>query len=233
MVKEFEHSAGPALHLVFDAMQVWGEGKETTLEYGIKITVAAADYATRKQVPVRVWGGRIRGEGTAPTGDGVWGDHLPWPELLKQLAMVAPGEGCQLSESLGQIPTGSAVVAAVAAGDTRGIQAVLREAGRLSQLALVVLEGFGEDTAPLRTRVFRHASPEHAGKSWAGETVVDAGWPKALQHGGITLIHCQPGALDAALRNLEALNLPPVPMPVGWGPRPQGVDPIGALDRVR
>ena len=62
MVKEFDSSRGQTLHLLFDATQVWGRGKETTLEYGIKILASAAAYAGRRQVPAQVWGGGLAGD---------------------------------------------------------------------------------------------------------------------------------------------------------------------------
>ena len=54
MVKEVEDTLDRTLYLAFDATQVWGEGKDTTLEYGIKIIASAVDYAQRNQIPVKL-----------------------------------------------------------------------------------------------------------------------------------------------------------------------------------
>ena len=62
MVKEFEDTQDQTLCLLFDATQVWGEGKESTLEYSIKIVASIADYARCHRGSVRLWGGNLGGE---------------------------------------------------------------------------------------------------------------------------------------------------------------------------
>ena len=139
MVKEFDDPSQSALHLVFDATQVRGEGRETTLEYAIKIVASAAAYANGIRVPVQISGGGVEGD---LRGDSVGSN---WPEILRRLALVAPGDGDMLSKTLTRLPPGSNVVAAVCLEDAT----ILREVAKIipfhQRMVVVSLEGFGEE----------------------------------------------------------------------------------------
>ncbi|MFQ6029748.1 MAG: DUF58 domain-containing protein, partial [Dehalococcoidia bacterium] len=113
MVKEFEDPRDQTLHLLFDATQVWGEDRETTLEYGIKIVASVGDYARRHRVLVQIWGGGLREEIAGPEEHG----GQTWPQVLKQLALLLPGDGDRLTESLNRLPQGASALAVVAADD--------------------------------------------------------------------------------------------------------------------
>ena len=162
MVKEFDSSLGQTLHLVFDATQVWGRGKETTLEYGIKIVASTAAYARRKQVPAQVWGGGLAGD----SGTSTLAADVSWRRLLRRLALVAPGEGQGMVEGLRRVPPGSIALVVVSIADGQAIQAISSLAKNLGRLVVVTLEGFGE--------------PDPAARDFA-----------ALQGTGCSLVRCQ------------------------------------------
>jgi uncharacterized protein (DUF58 family) len=54
MVKEFGDPRDQTLCLCFDTAQVWGEGRETTLEYAIKVVASVADYSLKQGASARV-----------------------------------------------------------------------------------------------------------------------------------------------------------------------------------
>jgi uncharacterized protein (DUF58 family) len=193
MVKEFEDPRDQTLYLVFDATGVWGEGKETTLEYAIKVVASVADYARRRRIAVRIWGGNLQGDTTGPSHYSTQAES-PWPEVLRGLALAAPGDGLSLAESLDQLPPGSSALVVVSAGDGPGLRAVGQAAARLHRLAVVALEGFGE--------------PE------SGNDLLDA-----LELARVPVVRCGPGQLVETLRGLEKVGeaLTPGPSPTGRG----------------
>ena len=92
MVKEFEDAQDPTLDLLYDTTHVYGEGKDTTLEYAIKLMASAAHYSVRNQGSVRVWGGRAQGEICGDSGH----DEMSLSGFLEDLARVEAGEGMSL-----------------------------------------------------------------------------------------------------------------------------------------
>ncbi len=85
MVKESEEQTDQALHVLFDAVHVWGEDKDTTLEYGIKLAASVANYALINEVSVTVWGGALAGVVLAHDHSRT-GNTVEWDELLEALA---------------------------------------------------------------------------------------------------------------------------------------------------
>ena len=180
MVKEFDSSQGQSLSLFFDATQVWGHEKETTLEYGIKIVASVAAYAQQRQVPVRVWGGGLAGESSISTAAG----EASWRNLLQRLAMVSAGDGNGMMEGLRHVPPGSIALVAVAIADGQSIQAINILAKKLGRLVVVTLEGFGE--------------PAPAPEVFA-----------ALQRSGCYVVRCRQGHLEDALAALQQMEAQP------------------------
>ena len=178
MVKEFEDAQDPTLDLLYDATQVFGEGKDTTLEYAIKLVASAAGYAARNRGSVRVWGGRAHGETCGDSGL----DDMNLSELLESLARVEGGEGMALTQSLSQLPVGASALVVVSAGDAQAIQLLSQIGPTLHRIAVVVLEGFGppEDNLSL----------------------------KALESLGAAVIKCRPGGLMDTFQALEHLGGP-------------------------
>ena len=139
-----EDTLDRTLYLAFDATQVWGEGKDTTLEYGIKIIASAVDYAQRNQMPVKLLGVGVGGSGQLPVVSESHNSWRGWPPLLKNLALVNQGEGPALTDTLAKIPPGGTAIVVVSPADSKAIQALARASNMLRHLVVVTLEGFGE-----------------------------------------------------------------------------------------
>ena len=184
MVKEFDDPSQGALYLLFDATRVWGEGNETTLECAIKIVASAAFYAHGIRVPVVVSGGGIRGalhsdeRGT-----------LTWPQLLRQLAVVAQGDGDDLSKALAGLPPGSIVLVAAGLAAASTVQLLTRTTPVHQRMVVVSLEGFGEDWSP---SLDNYASPKAA--------------QEALESAGAAVVRCRNGQLTQALDALGRVD---------------------------
>jgi uncharacterized protein (DUF58 family) len=184
MVKEFEDPQDQTLYVLFDAIQEWGEGRDTTLEYGIKVAASVADYARRQRVSVRLWGGSLTGEvsGASRAASQETHAHSSWTQVLKKLAMVKAGEGPRLTESLGHVPPGSSALVVVPAGDAQSIRAVGLAAAKLHRVIVVALEDFGET--------------EGSGR------LLDS-----LEQARIPVVRCRPGHLLETFQSLEQLGL--------------------------
>ena len=187
MVKEFEDPADATLYLAFDATHVWGEGKETTLEYGIKVVASVADYAWRHRVPVHVLGGGVRGKDPGPGISRGELAALSRAPLLESLARVAPGDGLGLPETLAELPRGSSALVAVSLADTAAVQAIVRAAPKLHRLVVVAFDEFGD-------------------RKNGGEADADA--LKPLHLAKIPVARCAKGKLGEALQSLGNLNGP-------------------------
>ena len=181
MVKEVEVPADRTLYLAFDTTRDWGEGRETTLEYGIKILASAVDYAHRNQIPVKLLGAGIGAGDSVPVEPKPHYFRERCPPLLKNLALVRKGDGLPLADTLFQIPPGGAAVVVVCTADRRAVEALVRASTMLRHLLVVTLQGFGEP------------DPKEAGS-------------RRLQAAGIPVVRCWQGHIEEALRSLEGLN---------------------------
>ena len=178
MVREFEDPQDHTLHMLFDATQNWGEGRESSLEYSIKLVASIANYARLHRVPVQVWGGTL-GTGSY-AGLAAGGD---WQRLLRSLALVEPGQGPSLPQSLGSLPAGSNALAVFSTGDRQSARALSLAGLNLNRLVMVALEGFGE--------------PDSC------DDLLDE-----LAGVGGQAIRCRAGQLPQALTQLEGLEAP-------------------------
>lgn len=178
MVKEFEDAQDPTLDLLYDTTHVYGEGKDTTLEYAIKLVASAADYSVRNQGSVRVWGGQAQGETCGDSGH----DEMSLSGFLEGLARVEAGEGMSLTQSLSRLAAGSSALIVVSAGDAEAIQLISQIGPTLNRIAIVVLEGFG--------------APDGGGAL------------RPLESLGSPVIKCGPGMLMETLQSLENLGGP-------------------------
>ena len=133
MAKELEDSQENVLVIAFDSSRDEGEGRDTVVEYSIKVAASVAAYVVRNGGGVRLLTGRLVGS------------EAPLPALLKELALLDVGQGPSLPGLLESLPMGSRVLAIASDGDLPGIEALAHRAGHMSALAAVVMEGFGED----------------------------------------------------------------------------------------
>ena len=183
MVKELEDSVDRTLHLLFDATHVWGDGRETTLEYGIKAVASIAHCAVKNQIPVRILGGGLDRVIDTPGGNSAWRGQTPWPQILEDLALVTEGDGSGLAKSLARVPHGGRVVVAVSVADSSGLEALLRASSMLHRPVVILLEGFGEPS-------------------------LSGGQLRALEGASTETVVCRPGQLHEVLQALEAPSRP-------------------------
>ena len=106
--------------------------------------------------------------------------------MLKNLALVAPGEGTGLADSLNRLPPGSSAMVVVSAEDRQGLRVLEMKASTLHQLLVVLLEDFGE-LAASQPRVHLAEFPN------------------------VGLTRCRPGELLETLQSLAALGDKPKP----------------------
>ena len=193
MVKELEDPLDRTTYLLFDATRVWGEGRETTLEYGIKVVASVASFAHRSHLPVQVLGGGLSGKashaGEAPQkapveapvgspGESLNKGRTTWPGLLNELALVNPGDGLDMAENPTKLPPGASAVAVISSSDRVTLQALARASSTLQSVVLISLEGFvGKET----------------------EQEMHADDLKSLLAAKIPVIPCRPGELKGAL----------------------------------
>ena len=178
MVKEYEDTQDNTLVVTFSSSQESGSGRDTTLEYSIKLAASVAAYAQGHGAHVRV-----------VTGD-LSGQEMPWPSLLKELAMLEPGRGSGLPRLLDSLPPGARVLAIVSEHDLAGAGALAQRADRMEALAVVVLEGFGESGVETTTRT-----------------------SDRLAAAGVAVASCHPGSIEETLRTLERLEWYPAARP--------------------
>ena len=131
MVKESEDTQENTLAIAFDSSSDLGEGRETVLEYSIKLAASIAAYVVQNGARVQVLTGRLPGL------------EMPWTALLKELALLESGQGPGLSTLMKYLPDAARVLALVSETDHQGIEALRGRSAQGPDLAVVVLEGFG------------------------------------------------------------------------------------------
>ena len=105
MVKEFEDAQENALFIAFDSSKDLGEGRDTVLEYSIKLAASVA-WCTMQH------GGRV----SMLTGR-MLPQEIAWMPLLTELALLEAGQGPGLSALLDSVPSGSRLLALVSETD--------------------------------------------------------------------------------------------------------------------
>ena len=108
-------------------------------------------------------------------------------ELMRRLALISPGDGESLAESLDSIPHGSnsLVIADMAENDGNGTtwRTLLNRTAKFQRMVVVNLEKFGPHSAPM------------SNSSWS-----------ALEFAGVPVITCVPGGLPQALEALGKVD---------------------------
>ena len=132
MVKEYEDSQENILAIAFDSSVDEGDGRDTILEYSIKMAASVAGYITRRGGGVRLLTGRLPDQ------------EMQWPALLRQLALLEVEYSPGLPHLIESLSAGSRVLALVSESDPIGVESLERRAAHLSGLAVVVMEGFGD-----------------------------------------------------------------------------------------
>ncbi len=137
MVKEYEDTQDNTLVILFDSSRDMGMGRDTCLEYSIKLAASVASCA-------RAMGSRVR----LLTG-GMPGHEMPWTSTLKELALLEAGREPGLPVLLESLHPGSPVLALVWEGDVLGMEALRHQAELTAGLAVVALEGFEGPSSPV------------------------------------------------------------------------------------
>ena len=129
MVKEYDRSPENRVTVAFDATKSFGEGKETTMEYSIKLAASIARACYLNATPFSM----------TPPGPAA---HFPgWRAVLDYLARLRHGQGPDLADTTGAGKAEGRMVALVALADRHALDALARiPAARLA--AAVVLQGF-------------------------------------------------------------------------------------------
>ena len=171
MVKEFEDTQENTLVIAFDSSKDSEDGPQSVLEYSIKLAASVARYVMERGGMVRLLTGRLPGV------------EMPWEALLQELALLEAGQGPGLPDLVDSLPAESRVLALVAEEDYRGIEALIRRAGQVSGMAVVVLGGICEFLPQGTERQM-----------------------ETLRRAGVPVVRCRRGELLEALRSLERLE---------------------------
>lgn len=137
MVKEFDRLPEGDVSFAFNPSIELGDGRDTTLEYSIKIAASLARDCFLSGRPYRMWPGIEK--------DGAFDD---WHALLDYLARLQPVEDTALNDSMAHISRGGAVVVALSAADRQGVSLLARQRQNASRPIAVVFEGFGAGEDP-------------------------------------------------------------------------------------
>jgi len=147
MLKEFEQASQGSIAVVFETGYDFGIGRETSLEYSIKIAASLAKLCADSGQTIDILAGNkpLR--------------HAGWREAMDYLAHLEVGGKVSLAERLAEAETGQVVVVIVLATETHLIPDLSRLANQVKGLLVVVLEGFVPDEIPhlLASRLRRSA----------------------------------------------------------------------------
>jgi hypothetical protein len=136
VVKEFEETSQGSVLVAFECSREWGSGRETTLEYSVRIAASLARLSGQV--------GRFSGVLAPPTP--LLAAH--WMEAMDYLAGLTVGGGAGLEELVASVGPGQTLVAVVPAAATDLIPCLGSLSARGVRLVVVLLEGFAEEEAP-------------------------------------------------------------------------------------
>ena len=129
MVKEFDRTPQGEVRLAFNPEIEAGDGRDTTLEYGVKIAASVAHRCYGDGRPFRMW----------PAGDG---DGLStWHGVLEHLARLRQGPSDAVAELMSRGGGQGLSILVVSASDTETLLAV-SDGPAVHQSIAVLLEGF-------------------------------------------------------------------------------------------
>ncbi len=135
MLKEFEQASQSSVTVAFETRHDFGTGRETTLEYSIKIAASLAKLCADSGHSIDI----IAGE--TPLRD------AGWREAMDYLAHLEVEEKAGLVELTAPEP-GQVMVVIVPAVETELTSTLSQLADRIRGMVVVLLEGFAPDEAP-------------------------------------------------------------------------------------
>jgi len=135
VVKQFEGASQVPISVAFPTDQDWGDARDTTLEYSIKIAASVGWQCVRSGNPLAILAG--------PTPL----RNADWLQAMDYLAGLSPGDAPSLAEvAAGESSETMVVILPAARVDL--IPEVLKLAERHPRLIAIVLEGFASAEAP-------------------------------------------------------------------------------------
>jgi len=144
MVRQFEQPEQVALRVALAARQAWGQGKETTLEYGVKIGASLVMKGAEVGESVTL----LLGPDARP--------QASWREAMDELAGLEPTGAAAMDALEGRgAPIG---VVVVPAREPEHLPGMLRLAQLQQRLVVVLLEGFASGEEPERFAAALRAS---------------------------------------------------------------------------
>ncbi|MFC1921504.1 DUF58 domain-containing protein [Chloroflexota bacterium] len=138
MIKEFEQSGRGSMAVIFETGQDFGTGRETTLEYSIRIAASLAKLCADTGCSIDIQGGE---ESLHNAG---WQKTMEFLARLQVRKDSAPDEFPVISEP------GQTVIAVIPAVETGLSAALAGLADRAGEVKVVLLEGFSDDEVPER-----------------------------------------------------------------------------------
>ncbi len=136
MLKEFEQANQGSVTVVFETRHDYGTGRETTLEYSVKIAASLAKLCAESGRSIDILSGET------PLY------HAGWREAMDYLAHLEPGGEAGFAESTVVPEPGQTMVAVVPSVETGLIPALSQLSKRTRGLVVVLLEDFASDEKP-------------------------------------------------------------------------------------
>ncbi|MFQ5997286.1 MAG: DUF58 domain-containing protein [Dehalococcoidales bacterium] len=136
MLKEFEQASQGSVAVVFETGHDFGIGRETTLEYSVKIAASLAKIGADSGRQIDILAGET------PL------HHAGWREAMDYLAHLEAGGKASLAELTAALEPDQVMVAVVPAIETQLIPALSQLANRVREMVVVILEGFTADEIP-------------------------------------------------------------------------------------
>ncbi len=136
MLKEFEQASQGSVTVVFGTKSDFGIGRETTLEYSIKIAASLAKLCADSGRSIDI----ITSEKPL--------HNAGWREAMDYLAHLEVGGKVGLAELTPTPEPGQVVVAIVPTIETKLAHSLYQLADRVQRLAVILLEGFSADETP-------------------------------------------------------------------------------------
>ncbi len=136
VVKQFEETTQGSMAVAFETKEDWGEEKDTTLEYSIKIAASLAKHCNDSGRSISITAG--------PTPL----LRANWLEAMDYLAELKVGGTAGLDKLTAATEPTEALVAIVPASETHLIPCLSLLAEREERLVVVLLEDFANDEVP-------------------------------------------------------------------------------------
>ena len=136
IVKEFEESSQGAVLVAFEDRREWGDGRDTTFEYAVRVAASLARQRSASGHGIGILAG------PEPRSEAYWLDAMDY------LATLAVGGATGLDEPTESVAAGQTLVAVVPAAAPSPVPPLSRLSARGVRVVAVLLEGFAEDESP-------------------------------------------------------------------------------------